>query len=72
MTTFYSLSKSDPWLVFGCLLAALGLAVAFAFRSRIKLTHRHEMDDRAPDPLPAVPERRRLHAIVEITHRRAS
>lgn len=72
MDTFYSLFKSDPLLVLGFLISLLVFAGACAIRARVKVTHRHEMDDREPEPLPAVPDRRRLHAIVEITNRRAS
>ena len=49
--TFYSLSQSDPWLVFGCLCAALGLAVACLVRARIKVTHRPKTAEREPAPL---------------------
>lgn len=49
--TFYALFKSDPWLVVGFLVSLLVFAGAFAIRARVKVTHRHEMDDRAPEPL---------------------
>jgi len=51
MSTFYSLSKSDPLLVAGFLVSLLVFAGAFAIRARVKVTHRHEMDDREPEPL---------------------
>ena len=51
---------------------ALVLAWRFAFASKVRIIQRHEMDDREPEPLPVAPERRRLHAIIEITKRRVS
>lgn len=51
MSTFYSLSKSDPWLVLGFFASLLVFAGALALRARVKVTHRHAMDDREPDPL---------------------
>ena len=51
MGTFYSLSKSDPLLVVGFLVSLLVFAGAFAIRTRVKVTHRPEMDDAEPQPL---------------------
>lgn len=48
MSTFYSLSKSDPLLVAGFLVSLLVFAGAFAIRARVKVTHRHAMDDAEP------------------------
>ena len=51
MSTFYSLSKSDPLLVAGFLVSLLVFAGAFAIRARVKVTQRHAMDDAEPQPL---------------------
>ena len=51
IAAFYSLFRDEPLLVLGFLVALLVFAGAFAIRARVKITHRHAMDDREPEPL---------------------
>ena len=51
IAAFYSLFRYEPLLVLGFLVALLVFAGAAGLRARVKVTQRHEMDDREPEPL---------------------
>ena len=51
MDTFFVLWSDDPLLVLGFFAALLIAAGYFGMGAKVRVTHRHEMDDTEPQPL---------------------